>query len=686
MSAQSTKLRVVENITRGFFDPITLASEIEIALHDNDNAKLSVKDRRMKALSLRVGRARQQVIKRFCAANAHVEAKLLTRRNSKNHPVTMHACLLGKMVDALYPFGDVHVDKDDALWLLRRAPTLPGPPASPAEGETGASAHAGCRSTTDSNIAGAPQDQNRHGPSSPTEDDDAKEEPRSAILHSLLNEEQDVRDIALAKASKSQPSGAIIPDPDDTRGPRFPILVSVANEERHARDGVPSKISSPQNSDVTGLGQDETEDQNRANLHSMLNNAGEDDDLQGAQEASYATSLASGEGTKPRRWWTEVTYNEVSPDFGKLPPPWDMSARPRLVTCSLPHNVKLTLDPETGLVRATDICMAFDRQVVRWLLLGANSNGLDGTISLANALASDIGTTPAKLVYVANGKQGGTWVHIHLIVDLASWCCKPFALHVSKVVMRYHSGQMTAEDSRGARTALNCSLSDSYADTPSSSNATQVVPTKSPAHRLVRTTARSNSRRAPDTCQDVPIPRHLMSTTGVYAGAWGIVKENNKEFYHFKVGIAPDQPVTCRIKAHYAEKPATFVLLFIAGCDSSVCRAIEWTMKHLLSHILGLPRLGNSDEEYKVPVAELEDILARLGEELRRRHSDVLTFGDDLPINNDLEKHRVTCEYKSDCELRKFAFEHALKMSDEHARDRAIASILNTSPITQTSG
>jgi hypothetical protein len=95
-------------------------------------------------------------------------------------------------------------------------------------------------------------------------------------------------------------------------------------------------------------------------------------------------------------------------------------------------------------------------------------------------------------------------------------------------------------------------------------------------------------------------------------------------------------------------------------------------MKHLLGHVLNLPHVGNSDEEFKVPVDQLDNVLERLAEELKRRHGDVLVLSDDVPVSGEVEKHRITTE----CEFKKYAFDQVLKISDEHARERAIAAML----------
>jgi hypothetical protein len=589
-----TKLNVVENITKGFFDPIALASELEIALAEDDNIKTTAKERMVKAISLRVGRARKKAIASFLKdEKREINESQLLRRNTKNHPLCMHACLLGRMMRALYPHGSVYVHNEDARWLLLRAPELSVCAANDMEGGT----------ENDSNGGGG----------------------------DLGNLDGEGDGEAVADGDEG---------PSTSRRPTF-------------EDG---SISAKK---LGGSGGQSSEQQDG---NESLN--------------SLCPRLDGGKNEKneSNNWWSEVIASVECRDFTNVSPPWSAHAKQRLVTCDLPHSIKLTIDPETGLVRATDIANAFDKRLKNWLFNGLKSNDDEGTRGLAYALAKDVGTTPDKLVYVVNGGGAGTWVHIQMIVDLASWCSKPFALHVSKLVMRFHSGELTTEESLEARSALDAATSQ--ADCGGVVQVPERVPTKSPAHRLVRAVARNSSVRAPDTVRDVPIPRHLVNATGAYAGVWGIVTDETGPWYHFKVGIAPDQPVRTRVRSHYGERPHTFVLLFIAGCDDGMCRVVEACMKHLLGHILALPTVGNSDEEFKVPADQLDDVLARLVDELKRRHRDVVTLSEDVPVSGDLEKHRITCECECEREVKKYAFDQILKMSDEHARERAIAAML----------
>ena len=563
------RLTVVENATPGFFDPVSLASEIVLALKRprSKAARSDVEERAAyaKAKSNRVKRARKLVLGEFTSKYEHITEDKLTRQCTANHPLCMHARLLGAMVRALYPEGNVYVHNDDAAWLVSRAPALP-------------------------TVLEAPETSQPHG-----------------NLHG---------------------GGELIAEATDCPEGKFQDSAPVDNCSILGQDG-----------------------------DGLANNA----------DTEASTSLAP-----VQRWWSDVTLDDTSQDFGKIAPPWDLRANTRLIQCNLPNSVRLTIDPASGLIRATDITSFFDKRLTYWLRLGVNGNDDSGTRGLANALANELSTTTNKLVYcVPRGARPCAWIHIQMVVSLAMWCSPAFSVHVSKLVMRYHSGQITSQESREAAQTLNNTMRAAVEDDVPVPE--QRVPASSANHRLVRTHARQNSVRGPSDVCDIPIPRHLLTKTGVYIGAWGVVDDGtNAAWWHLKVGKACEQPVTSRVRSHYADRPYTFVLLFIAGCDGGTCHIVEAVLKHMAGRVLALEKVGNSDEEFKVPVPALLDTVGQLTREVCRRHRDILTLAEDLPIDAAVEKYRIDSEEK----VKKYALDQVLKISDDQARARAIASIL----------
>ena len=371
------------------------------------------------------------------------------------------------------------------------------------------------------------------------------------------------------------------------------------------------------------------------------------------------------------RWYTDSDLDEWRSDFPEGAP-WEACAYRRIVRCKLPHDITLNIDPVSGLVRASDISTYFGKRMTYWLRLGIHSNDNEGTRGLAYALASELETVPSKLTCAVTSNPRSTWVHIKMVVSLASWCCPAFSLHVSNIVMRYHSGELTGEESAEAARSVQKSMEQEVAQ--STSMARPPVLTKSVQNRLVRTRARENSVRAPQV-HDMAIPRHLLTATGVYIGVFGLVSEQGlASFWHLKIGKACEQPVTSRIKNHYAEHPYTFVLLYITGCDGSLCHIAESALKHICSKVLRLPRVGSSEEEFKVGSDMLEQTVEELITELNRRHGDILTRPEDVPEDESIVKYRIDKE----AEFKRYAFDQILKNGDAAARERAIASIIGS--------
>lgn len=619
MAQARKRLAVRENTTPGFFDPISLASEIHLELKPCANGVVRTEQNaRMafaKARSNRIARVRKVVTGAYLSAHPHLREKDLIQQNTKNHPVCMHACLLGNMVAAIYPSEGVFVRDEDAAWLVARAPELSRAVATP--------------SVTD-RIETTEEMVERGGGrgTSPSHRDDSGE-PDSDTRSS------DVCDLKSIHQSGSSE------EPSDSRGHRQGPRED--DDRRSNGDRIDTPVHHPRSGDRYC-----------------------DPQLRSSGTANTDTI---------RRWWTDVSIDGVGNDFAQCPP-WTISASTRLIKCDLPH-VTISIDPLSGLVRATDITMMFDKRINLWLRIGLASNDDEGTRGLAYALAAELGTTPDKLVYVlGSGPHASTWINIQMIVSLASWCCPAFSLHATKLVLRYHSGELTTEDSQRARATLDASMRPDALPTPGAGEAlapAPVVPASSSAHRLVRTRARCQAVRGPDVV-DVPIPRHLMTVTGIYIGAWGIVDEggDTPAWWHLKVGKASEQPVTARIKSHYGERPHTFVLLYIAGCDGGACHIVEASLKHMASRVLGLPCVGNSDEEFKVPVPEFKESVKALIDDVERRHGDVLVCASDVPVDAELEKHRLDNEFK------KYAFDQILRMGDAHARQRAIDAVLGS--------
>jgi hypothetical protein len=153
-----------------------------------------------------------------------------------------------------------------------------------------------------------------------------------------------------------------------------------------------------------------------------------------------------------------------------------------------------------------------------------------------------------------------------------------------------------------------------------------------------------------------------------------VEEDASDPYWHLKVGKALEKAVTERVKAHYAEKPHTFVLLYVAGCDGGSCYMVEATLKHTAARVLGLEKIRNSGEEFKVPIDTLESTVGALSEEIERRHRDVLCLANDTPPDLVLEQKKI--ESKERFEKFKYSFDKVMEIGDEQARARAIELIM----------
>jgi hypothetical protein len=95
-----------------------------------------------------------------------------------------------------------------------------------------------------------------------------------------------------------------------------------------------------------------------------------------------------------------------------------------------------------GYLNATDMCKANKKLYGHWYSLGSTKEYL-------NELSSDIGIPISELIQIKKGgksNQQGTWIHPYAATNLAQWLSPKFAVFVSKLVVRYISGDITLID------------------------------------------------------------------------------------------------------------------------------------------------------------------------------------------------------------------------------------------------
>lgn len=517
------RLSVVENETRGFFDPVQLMEPLRdrIALVGSRRERTleQVEKAKRDAISKRAQRYRKEVVTAFRDGNGHIGERALIAQSTSRHPLCIHAVLLRPFVAAAFPNGDFFLADEDVIRLQSRAPLLPERPV----------------------------------------DDDA------TVADSIGDQTE-----AVDSASEHHCS------------------ISYSAPECEASDVPPGTI--------------------------LYRDAG---------------------ACEP--WWTA----DASDDVSDVRAPWMPESEARLLRLTLPFDLAMTLDPVTGLVRATDIATTYNKRVSWWLDLGSRDlSNSSGTRGAALALAQMLGVTPDKLAYVVlGGEHPGTWIHIRLMFHFAGWCHPPLSVHVNDLALRFYSGQLTTDHSK---TAFEAVASSVRPVSPSGGTGdSEVARAPIPAAGQNRVTMRAVNQRARlrDTATPLEkgpgpfdVPHHLIHSAGVYLGNFGEVTDRQgARRVHVKVGKAVEQAVTHRVRDHYNERPYTFELTWMAGVCPSACWLVEETLKRAVKRTSGALPVPNTTEEWLVPVEEFAETHAAVVDAVTRCHASVLTTAADAP-------------------------------------------------------
>jgi len=83
-----------------------------------------------------------------------------------------------------------------------------------------------------------------------------------------------------------------------------------------------------------------------------------------------------------------------------------------------------------GYINATAMCQACGKQLAHYL---ENQT----TKAFLEALSENIGIPILNLVEVKRGRNGGTWVHPQIAINLGQWCSPQFAVLVSKWIYEW---------------------------------------------------------------------------------------------------------------------------------------------------------------------------------------------------------------------------------------------------------
>ena len=348
-------------------------------------------------------------------------------------------------------------------------------------------------------------------------------------------------------------------------------------------------------------------------------------------------------------WWTVTLSNEQRDvSVAQTTAPWSTDAQSRLLTFELPFGLTMTLDPMSGLVRATDMAVKFNKRAAWWLKIGhQDTTNSTGTRGVVFALASMMGRPPAELVFVVSGENAGTWIHARLMFHFAGWCHPPLAVHVNDIALRFYSGQLTSDQSQAAFEGIAQTVRPAVRTSVGAEDAS-VGGVSRVSRRLDNQRARlRDTSTSTDLVAPFDIPPHFVYATGVYLGNYGIVtSRRGRRCVHLKAGKAVEQPVTFRVRDHANERPHTFQMTWMASADASACWLLETAMKNEVRR----RREGRDEfesvpgtcEEWLVPIDIFPAVHADIVDSIETGHASLVTTAaqtrDAAPMV-DLRKH-----------------------------------------------
>lgn len=293
-----------------------------------------------------------------------------------------------------------------------------------------------------------------------------------------------------------------------------------------------------------------------------------------------------------------------------------------------------------GFFNVSRICTAYGK---RW---GTWKSKHEYEIKL---IAERQGVESSTLVQsTRGGTEQGTWTHRSIALLVAAWCNPDFMIELIDLEDQFITGKVTTEESNNAAMTASTSITivedvDGTAEAESDElrmaypirNVTTLSAVKhkyrSVSHKAARRLIRENSQRL-ESIESVPVPMHLIDTSGIYYGIWGWTEVDNTPSAHLKGGKAVDQSILSRIKDHRMEKPCNWATTLMMGCDAKYCAIVEDTMKDIALRVLNLTPVAGSKEEYLVPVDKLVEIVARIEKALIRQHGDILVQASDIPV------------------------------------------------------
>jgi hypothetical protein len=130
-----------------------------------------------------------------------------------------------------------------------------------------------------------------------------------------------------------------------------------------------------------------------------------------------------------KSWDRTVILDLILKDLKKKKEDKENEAKQALVDLGGEINLNgiLVLSREDGYINATQMCKAGGKRLDNWLRL-------DHTKEFISKYSNSLISEEVKIVDTIQGKNGGTWIHPDLAVQLAQWISIDFAIQVSRWV------------------------------------------------------------------------------------------------------------------------------------------------------------------------------------------------------------------------------------------------------------
>ena len=314
---------------------------------------------------------------------------------------------------------------------------------------------------------------------------------------------------------------------------------------------------------------------------------------------------------------------------------------------TLAGQIEIRIDRSSGMFDLTQMCRSAKQKTKKFKLfkkLREIHGGRDFKTVCADISANE-GLPPARVFLEGAGVNGGSMGCRTLAVKVARWCVPNFADAADALIGRM--AEHYAEQAGAAPSGSECDDSSNAIDRRSIRNRSQPI----------------------EGLEDIPVPFHLLASTGIYMGVWGEALVDGTWHAHLKVGRADQQPVNSRIKDHKGERPKHFVLLFIAGCAPGACKYAEGTLKELARDLFKLRPIAL--EEFLLETRRLMEVTGEIARRVVDRHRDILVTVDDVPRPHELELEKYRIDKETNVKLAEYCSNMIMQAKDDASREAA---------------